>query len=453
MSTFTDSDIRVCNNNQCRRQGIFIYRTNGKKCSVCGGKLRGPRWRQRFDNEAMPFIDSAPDLCDQPKGEGLPAALVDSAKGPIPLPPSNVVAFPAPIADAGTNEGSTNGNGSTKLILPTRDAWRANGGEWDLYNDLLDLNGLVRFINTPMTWVEYDDYLTKNGAGLMTNPDEIKALVARVKADVDARPANPADLAKAAACKCDCDKCAAAIKAGKPQDHCGMYKCPMPSKMSGFHYGQGQSAAPKKPADVFVADSGTDAAPACVVGCPLMAKTKAVIDMPHEMFRTCIYLCNKFSTEWIAYIKGHFDEATKRYTLTEMYFPKQIATGAHVKVDDDAMAKPEEKETMEGTIAAIHSHVGMDAFFSGEDQAHFNHPIELVINRRGELKAAVDATLECGRKTRIDATVYLTGNEHQLAIEADLRAKLTEPPSGGKSYKYGRYNTNYDGYDHSYMTD
>lgn len=154
-----------------------------------------------------------------------------------------------------------------------------------------------------------------------------------------------------------------------------------------------------------------------VKGCPIATAAKVYI--PLQMFNKWVFLANQLSTEWIAYLKGYEKENDPgKFVITDMYFPKQKGNATHCDAEDG--------EIQEGTIAAVHSHVSMNAFFSSEDVAHFNHAIELVVNSRGEIKAIGRTKLECGRYHRGDADIVFTGCEEELALEKALSEKLTE---------------------------
>lgn len=153
-----------------------------------------------------------------------------------------------------------------------------------------------------------------------------------------------------------------------------------------------------------------------VKGCPVMKEP--VVEVPVEMYRAWTELANQFSTEWMAYLIGEMDQSTGRGKITEMYFPPQSASGAHVEMPDEAF------RVRPGTVAAVHSHVKMEAFFSSTDRDHANWPIEIVINARGESQMAMRVKLECGRYSRVDGKVMLTGlNEYQGYID-QLKAAM-----------------------------
>lgn len=153
-----------------------------------------------------------------------------------------------------------------------------------------------------------------------------------------------------------------------------------------------------------------------ISGCPIVVKP--TINLPTKMYHLWTHLAGHFSTEWIAYLMGNFDEETNSWTITDYYFPKQKAHGAHVDAEDG--------QIKEGTIGSVHSHVRMSAYFSQEDRKHFNHPVEMVINADGKVATCCRTTLKCGSFSRVeDVKVMLTGDEEQNAAAAALEAVLT----------------------------
>jgi len=153
-----------------------------------------------------------------------------------------------------------------------------------------------------------------------------------------------------------------------------------------------------------------------VKGCPVVGEVKDVVNVPLEMWNQWIFLAKEMSTEWIAYLKGTVSGENGKmvYDITEMYFPKQTM--------QSATCEAEEGEIQEGTIGSIHSHVGMKAFFSTVDEMHFNHPVEMVINKYGDVECRTRIKLECGRYQRVNAKVMLI----ECNKELDLLNKLKE---------------------------
>lgn len=175
-----------------------------------------------------------------------------------------------------------------------------------------------------------------------------------------------------------------------------------------------------------------------IEGCPLTgSKTKIPrVKFTWAMYQRWIALCKAFDTEWIAYLKGTKDNDGV-FTITEMYFPKQKATGAHVTADD------QENQIQPDTIGTVHSHVGMGAFFSGEDKKHMNHDVEMVVNRRGEMAVAIRTKLECGRNSRIECPALITSipgvnSEEDIAalksVISEEKHQWTGPRSQGFGY-------------------
>jgi hypothetical protein len=160
-----------------------------------------------------------------------------------------------------------------------------------------------------------------------------------------------------------------------------------------------------------------------VNGCPIAVTMDVYI--PIAMYDEWTMLADTFDTEWIAYLTGHqSDDGT--WIIDSYYFPKQLAHDCHCNVVEGIDGKDECQADVIGTV---HSHVKMGAFFSGEDQAHFNHPVELVINARGDIKANVAIKLQCGHPSRSETKVFTLGErpakeEHPKV--AELKSKLTE---------------------------
>lgn len=158
----------------------------------------------------------------------------------------------------------------------------------------------------------------------------------------------------------------------------------------------------------------------CVDGdCPVEKdKDAPTLTIPREMWESWINLAKKFDTEWIAYLIGK-KVSDREWEVTDMYFPKQRATSVHVTAEPG--------EIREGTVAAVHSHVGMGVFFSKEDTDHANHDVEVVINRDAKYKMSVRITLECGRFARVDGELLLRGKERpEDPLVGDLKKVLKE---------------------------
>lgn len=270
-------------------------------------------------------------------------------------------------------------------------------GTWASWRIMIRMAGLVEFSDFPGPWGTYMEYLEASGIGHMTKSDEISALIARVKAYADREGL-------------DMNKYSSFEK-GRGQTHLNNQSAVQPAKgirVIGFK-GGGKC-------DTFTADP--DIAPC--------ARTpKANVFIPSDMWQDFIWLTKKFSTEWLAYFKGDKDikdDGTVSWNVSGFYFPPQTCTGAHVDI-------PTDYRTEEGTIGDIHSHVDMSAFFSDEDKRHWNWPVHVVLNRKGECEAVVAHHLPCGSTTRIKAGIFVTGSDAQDELAKILTAQIST--SGG----------------------
>lgn len=176
-----------------------------------------------------------------------------------------------------------------------------------------------------------------------------------------------------------------------------------------------------------------------IKGCPIAQPP--IVEVPIDLYRAWTELAADFATEWMAYLIGSMDATTGRGAITEMYFPPQSASGAHVEMPDEAF------RVRPGTIGAVHSHNTMAAFFSQTDRDHANWPIEIVINAKGESLMSMRTKLECGRHSRIDGKVMLTGIRAADAYRDSLKAAIITTP---EHRTYGSLVIDGDGYDYQY---
>lgn len=153
--------------------------------------------------------------------------------------------------------------------------------------------------------------------------------------------------------------------------------------------------------------------------CPIASKPSVYI--PFAMFRLWTEMAFRIDTEWMAYLTG--EQTARGLEVREMYFPAQTVSGAHVDTVDALV------EIKPGTIGKVHSHAQMGAFFSAQDEAHQNWPVELVINAKGEVVARQRVKLECGRWSRVDSKVLLVGSQEADSRIAEVKAAIA---AGGK---------------------
>lgn len=171
----------------------------------------------------------------------------------------------------------------------------------------------------------------------------------------------------------------------------------------------------------------------CVTGCPVQKLSEVDIRIPVLMFNRWIWLAKMLDTEWMAYLTGKLVDATdtvpKHWLVESYYFPRQRGNPTHVEATHPA------EDLKDGTIGAVHSHVGMGVFFSAEDTKHANHDVEIVINRRYEVETSVRIGLDCGRYSRTKAkrTLLIGADDDQTSLE-ELRSRLTQ--SNYSSYSH-----------------
>lgn len=181
--------------------------------------------------------------------------------------------------------------------------------------------------------------------------------------------------------------------------------------------------------EAFVGESNCD-----VKGCPVAPDGKVRVEVPWALYQQWVWLAKTYDVEWIAYLKGACVKGVWKIAEEGMYFPKQTATGTHVEAEDNSVEG-------EGIVAAVHSHVGMGAFFSGEDEKHFNHGVEFVVNNKGDIEAMVRVKLECGRYQRAKGKVMLMGADSVLSLEAALDKQLTIEKATVVSYGGGHFSS------------
>lgn len=184
-------------------------------------------------------------------------------------------------------------------------------------------------------------------------------------------------------------------------------------------------AKPGAPLDFSLASEGCPD----IKDCPI-AGVGPIVQVPWILYNKWIWLAHKLDVEWIALLKGQ-QLHTGEFILSEdgMYFPHQIATGITVRAEQLAAEQ-------EGTIASVHSHVDMKAFFSGTDAAHFNHPVELVVNRAGVVDCVTRIKLRCGEFQRVRSEVSILDATGLAGCLKDLKEKLVVSPRSSSSKQF-----------------
>lgn len=172
-------------------------------------------------------------------------------------------------------------------------------------------------------------------------------------------------------------------------------------------------------------------APDEVNGCPIVKEPEVFV--PYAMFRLWVEMAWRIDTEWLAYLTG--EQTERGLEVGDMYFPAQTVGGAHVDTVDELV------EIRPGTIGKVHSHAQMKAFFSAQDEAHQNWPVELVVNAKGDVAARQRVQLGCGKWSRVDSKVLLVGTQEATAKVAEVKAAIAAGEKWELEHKptYGNY--------------
>ena len=166
-------------------------------------------------------------------------------------------------------------------------------------------------------------------------------------------------------------------------------------------------------------EQGSDTFTCSVDGVTACSKAPQVdILFDSRLWQSVVGLCERFNTEWMAYLIGD-KRQDGDYAVEKLDFPEQTAGGAHVKREPDADFRPPER-----TIGVIHSHVGMQAFFSSTDKEHANWPVEIVVNRKGEYEVSTRVQLPCGESMRRSSRVLLLTGGQLDSYEGKLKEAL-----------------------------
>ncbi len=142
----------------------------------------------------------------------------------------------------------------------------------------------------------------------------------------------------------------------------------------------------------------------CVMDCPIV-KEQSIFIKP-ELWYALVELTKRTDNEFLVFLLGNLE----RKEITDLYFPKQTVS--------PTLCSALPGEMLPNTIGALHSHVGMGAFFSQTDKDHMHAPLEIVINRRAEYACLVETTLDCGRTARVKGKIYF--------IHPDYHERLKE---------------------------
>lgn len=120
--------------------------------------------------------------------------------------------------------------------------------------------------------------------------------------------------------------------------------------------------------------------------------------IPASLWFDLLTLAQRDKDEWLCYLIG--EETEDGISVSDVAFPSQVRGVANVEVTGGAP---------EHCVGKLHSHNTMKAFFSSTDRQHFNWPLEVVINARGEYEAVCRVKLPCGELMHTAARILVTG--------------------------------------------
>lgn len=127
----------------------------------------------------------------------------------------------------------------------------------------------------------------------------------------------------------------------------------------------------------------------------------------------------------------------KRVVVGEVYLLEQEATGAHVQMDEEAVSDFNLQMIKKGVTQLPrlwwHSHVNMEAFFSGTDVATYTETLQndswaiaLVVNKRRDMKAVFQLYTPFPMTFDMDVFVDYDSVPVPKSIEAEVAKKLKE---------------------------
>lgn len=144
---------------------------------------------------------------------------------------------------------------------------------------------------------------------------------------------------------------------------------------------------------------------------------------------------------------GKIEEQNGKLVVTDVQIFKQVVSGAHSDLDDDALAEFLFEKTKNGDDLAKwrlwwHSHAKMNVFFSGTDtntidtSTEFPWLISVVTNHKNEILARYD-TYKPYRLTE-NLLVEILEDEN-LALKEECKKEIEEKVSQSRSYGYPGY--------------
>lgn len=160
------------------------------------------------------------------------------------------------------------------------------------------------------------------------------------------------------------------------------------------------------------------------------------IQIPSKIYQEIMYIVQQVDTEVSGMGRVTFDKDTKTFVVQSHHLLDQEVGPAHTDLDSTAIAKAmSASRTIPGEFSFwYHSHVNMNAFMSGQDQAtakeqaRHGYCVAVVFNKRGEYKTAV----AWNQTEQVQSTSLLFGdeskNESRINYQEDIPLEILHAP-------------------------
>jgi proteasome lid subunit RPN8/RPN11 len=166
----------------------------------------------------------------------------------------------------------------------------------------------------------------------------------------------------------------------------------------------------------------------------LLLQEKLQLVIPLDSYRKIMAYAEACDTEISGFADVEYDKETAKLIVGKVYLLEQTAGGANVHMDEEAVAKFNVEMIKKGVKQLPrlwwHSHVNMEAFFSGTDEntteqlRNDTFNVSLVVNKRHDMKAKVNIYYEA-YSTKI---VTLFGETEEMEEEKKAYIDINELP-------------------------
>ena len=146
--------------------------------------------------------------------------------------------------------------------------------------------------------------------------------------------------------------------------------------------------------------------------------------------------------------RATYDEKEEEFTLHEIVILSQEVTGGTTDLDEEAIAKWQYEKTKNGESLKEwcvwwHSHVNMQAFFSGRDvetiEKSNDYPflVSLVSNKRDEHEARIDVFKPFKMTEKLDVVLpVVVDSQYEEECAKEIKEKVREKKSSSVGYHY-----------------